>query len=97
MAENEGVIVELDTTMPRGSLAIRLRDAVQERWSAEVQSIGLCGSMAHGDDTESSDVNLVVITFRPRTGPKPARRIVDGIPVDMRVTTAEEGLARPGC
>jgi hypothetical protein len=92
MAENEGVIVELDTTMPRGLLAIRLRDAIQERWPAEVQSIGLCGSMAHGDDTESSDINLVVITYRPRTGPKPARRIVDGIPVDLRVTTAEEGL-----
>jgi hypothetical protein len=94
MAENEPVLVDLDTTMPRAALAIRLRDAVQERWPAEVQSVGLCGSMAHGDDTDSSDVNLVVVTYRPRTGPKPARRKVDGIPVDLRVTNAEEGLGQ---
>jgi predicted nucleotidyltransferase len=94
MPENEQVTVELDTTTPRGSLATRLCDAVQERWRAEVQAIGLCGSMAHGDDTDSSDVNLVVVTARPRTGPAPAMRKVDGIPVDLRVMTAEDGLGQ---
>ncbi|MBO3736163.1 nucleotidyltransferase domain-containing protein [Actinoplanes sp. NEAU-H7] len=94
MADNGGVIDELDASSPRGSLAIRLRDAVQERWSAEVQAIGLSGSMAHGDDTESSDVNVLVVTYRPRTGPRPALRKVDGIPVDLRVVTAEEGLGQ---
>ncbi|MEU4626268.1 nucleotidyltransferase domain-containing protein [Actinoplanes sp. NPDC023801] len=86
------MIAEPDTTTPRGSLAIRLRDALQERWSADIQSLALCGSMAHGDDTDSSDVNFVAVTFRPRTGPRPTRRKVDGIPVDLRVMCAEEGL-----
>ncbi|GIE27265.1 hypothetical protein Ait01nite_003100 [Actinoplanes italicus] len=94
MAENESVIAELDTTTPRGSLAIRLRDAVQERWAADIQAVALCGSMAHGDDTDSSDVNLVVVTYRPRTGPRPTRRRVDGIPVDLRVVSAEDGLVQ---
>jgi hypothetical protein len=94
MAENEGVIAELDTSTPRGALAVRLLDAVQERWSADIQAVALCGSMAHGDDTDSSDVNLVVVTYRPRTGPKPTRRKVDGIPVDLRVVCAEDGLVQ---
>ena len=66
------MIGELDTTSVRGALAIRLRDVIQHRWAAEVQAIGVRGSVAHGDDVDSSDVNLVVVTFRPRTGPKPA-------------------------
>ncbi|WP_092558310.1 nucleotidyltransferase domain-containing protein [Actinoplanes derwentensis] len=86
------MIDDLDATSPRGALAIRLREAVLDRWRAEVQAIGLFGSMAHGDDSDSSDVNLLVVTSRPRTGPKPARRMVDGIPVDLRVITAEQGL-----
>lgn len=88
------MIDDLDASSPRGSLAIRLREAVLDRWRPDVQAIGLCGSMAHGDDTDSSDINLVVVTFRPRTGPRPARRKVDGIPVDLRVITAEEGLGQ---
>ncbi|GLY04810.1 MULTISPECIES: nucleotidyltransferase domain-containing protein [Actinoplanes] len=88
------MIEELDTTTVRGSLAARLRDAVQKRWPADVQAIGLCGSMAHGDDNDGSDINLVVVTYRPKTGPKPALRKVDGIPVELRVTTGEEGLGQ---
>ena len=88
------VIDDLDATSPRGSLAIRLRDTVQQRWPAEVQAIGLCGSMAHGDDTDSSDVNVVVVTYRAKTGPKPTQRMVDGIPVDLRVVTGEDGLGQ---
>ena len=94
MAENEDVIAELDASSSRGSLAVRLCDAVRERWPAEVKAVGLCGSMAHGDDTDSSDVNLLVVTYRARTGPKPTQRKVDGIPVDLRVVTAEEGLGQ---
>ncbi|GAA4948210.1 nucleotidyltransferase domain-containing protein [Actinoplanes utahensis] len=88
------MIAELDASTPRGSLAIRLRDAILERWPAEVKAVGLCGSMAHGDDTDSSDVNVIVVTYRPKTGPKPTQRRVDGIPVDLRVVTAEEGLGQ---
>ncbi|MDR6325630.1 nucleotidyltransferase domain-containing protein [Actinoplanes couchii] len=88
------MIDDLDATSPRGALAIRLREAVLDRWRAEVLAIGLCGSMAHGDDSDSSDVNLVVVTSRARTGPKPVRRLVDGIPVDLRVFTAEDGMGQ---
>jgi hypothetical protein len=86
------VIHELDPTSVRGSLAIRLRDVVQHRWPAEVQAIGVRGSVAHGDDVDSSDLNLVVVTYRPKTGPKPTRRKVDGVPVELAVVTAEDGL-----
>jgi predicted nucleotidyltransferase len=90
------VIEGIDTTTPRGSLAIRLRDTIQQRWSADVQAIGVHGSVAHGDDADSSDVNLVVITYRPKTGPKPTLRKVDGVPVELQVMCAEEamGLSR---
>jgi predicted nucleotidyltransferase len=87
------VIDEIDTSSVRAALAGRLCDAIQHRWSAEVQAIGVRGSIAHGDDNESSDVNLVVVTYRPRTGPKPALRKVDGVPVELRVLAAEEALA----
>ena len=89
-----GVIDDLGTSTARGALAVRLRDVIQHRWSAEVLAIGLRGSVAHGDDTESSDVNLVVVTYRPKTGPKPTLRKVDGIAVDLRVVTSEDGLGQ---
>ncbi|BBH64305.1 hypothetical protein ACTI_09900 [Actinoplanes sp. OR16] len=88
------MIDELDTTSVRGSLAIRLRDAVQHRWPAEVQAVGVRGSVAHGDDVDSSDINMVVVTYRPKTGPKPTRRRVDGVPVSLAVITGEEGLGQ---
>ncbi|MFC7527096.1 nucleotidyltransferase domain-containing protein [Actinoplanes sp. GCM10030250] len=86
----------IDTTTARGSLAVRLRDVIQHRWAAEVQAIGVRGSVAHGDDSDASDVNLFVVTFRPKTGPKPTRRKVDGVPVELQVMYAGEamGLAR---
>ncbi|MBM2617661.1 nucleotidyltransferase domain-containing protein [Actinoplanes sp. LDG1-06] len=94
MPENERVQDEIDFTSPRGRLATRLSDVVGHRWPAEVQAIGVHGSLAHGDDHDSSDVNLVVLTYRPGHGPRPALRRVDGILVDLQVTTAEEGLRR---
>ncbi|WP_229069365.1 nucleotidyltransferase domain-containing protein [Actinoplanes sp. DH11] len=88
------VIGELDPSSVRGSLAIRLRDTVQQRWPAEVQAVGVRGSVAHGDDVAGSDINLIVVTYRPKTGPKPARRKVDGVPVDLAVITGEDGLGQ---
>ncbi|WP_250001691.1 nucleotidyltransferase domain-containing protein [Actinoplanes sp. M2I2] len=92
MLDNDGVQDEIDFTSPRGRLAVRLRDVIERRWPAEVQAIGVHGSLAHGDDHDGSDVNLTVITYRPGAGPRPALRKVDGILVDLRVVTAEEGL-----
>ena len=96
MTENGGVLEELDLSSPRGRLAIRLRDVIERRWPAEVRAIGVHGSLAHGDDHDSSDVNLVVVTYRPGAGPRTALRRVDGILVDLRVTTAEDALREAG-
>ncbi|HEU4346148.1 MAG TPA: nucleotidyltransferase domain-containing protein [Actinoplanes sp.] len=85
---------EIDVGNPRGYLAVRLRDVIQHRWPAEVRAIGVNGSLAHGDDTDSSDVNLVVVTYRPNAGPRPALCRVDGILVDLTVVGADEGLRR---
>ncbi len=95
MADNVCVTQdEIDVANPRGYLATRLRDVIQHRWSADVRAIGVHGSLAHGDDTDGSDINLVVVTYRPGAGPRPTLRRVDGILVDLTVITAEEGLRR---
>jgi hypothetical protein len=95
MPQNDTVTQdEIDVANPRGYLAVRLRDVIQHRWSAEVRAIGVHGSLAHGDDTDGSDVNLVVVTYRQNAGPRPALRKVDGILVELTVVTAEEGLRR---
>ena len=95
MADNVRVTQdEIDVANPRGYLATRLRDVIQHRWPAEVRAIGVHGSLAHGDDTDGSDVNLVVVTYRPNAGPRPTLRRVDGILVDLTVVTADEGLRR---
>ena len=85
--------MEIDVAGPRGYLAVRLRDVIQARWPADVRAIGVHGSLAHGDDTDGSDVNLLVVTYR-NAGPRPALRRVDGILVDLSVVGAEEGLHR---
>ncbi|GIF18513.1 putative nucleotidyltransferase [Actinoplanes tereljensis] len=84
---------EIDVS-PRGRLAVRLQDAIERRWSAEVQAIGVHGSLAHGDDREGSDVNVLVVTYREGAGPKPALRRVDGTLVDLEVITGDDGLRR---
>ncbi|GAA0550575.1 hypothetical protein GCM10010172_35840 [Paractinoplanes ferrugineus] len=85
---------EIDLHSPRGKLAARLRDVIERRWSAEVQAIGVHGSLAHGDDHDSSDVNVLVVTYRPGAGPRPALRRVDGVLVDLEVVAGDEGLRR---
>jgi predicted nucleotidyltransferase len=85
---------EIDVTSPRGQLAVRLRDVIERRWPAEVQAIGVHGSLAHGDDHDGSDVNLLVVTYRATAGPKPALRRVDGTLVDLEVLTGDEGIRR---
>jgi predicted nucleotidyltransferase len=94
MTENDGVLDEIDLTSPRGRLAERLRAAVEQRWPADVRAIGVHGSLAHGDDHDGSDVNLLVVTYRPNAGPRSALRKVDGTLVDLEVVTGEEGLRR---
>jgi hypothetical protein len=77
---------------PRWQLAERVTDAVRRRFSDQVLAIGAHGSLAHGDDAEDSPVDLVVVTFEPGTGPRPATRRIDGVIVDLGVISAEEYL-----
>ncbi|HYN96527.1 MAG TPA: nucleotidyltransferase domain-containing protein [Pilimelia sp.] len=77
---------------PRWTVADQIADAARRRYPAEVRAVGVYGSLAHGDDNDSSDVDLVVVTYRPQTGPRPGIRRVAGVLVDLSVVGAEEYL-----
>lgn len=94
MHNNGGVREEIDVTTPRGDLAARLSELILRRWSADVLAVGVHGSLAHGDDQDGSDVNLLVVTYRPDAGPRAALRKVDGTLVDLEVVAGDEGLRR---
>jgi hypothetical protein len=73
-------------------VAERVSDGLRERWGSDLQAIGLHGALAHGDDSDISDVEMVVVTRRPGTGPAPGTRRIDGVIVDVGVITADEYL-----
>jgi Nucleotidyltransferase domain len=77
---------------PRWAVAERVAEALRQRWPSQLQAIGVHGSLAHGDDTDASDVDLVAITKHPRTGPPAGSRRIDGIIVDLGVISADEYL-----
>ena len=77
---------------PRWVLAEEVTDAVRRRFSADIVAVGVHGALAHGDDIEDSDLNLVVVTDLPGTGPRPATRRVKGSIVDLGVICADEYL-----
>lgn len=79
-------------TNVRWQVAQRVADAVRDRYGNQVQAIAVHGSLAHGDDTDASDVDLVVITRSARTGPPPGSRRIDGVVVDLGVIHADEYL-----
>jgi Nucleotidyltransferase domain len=78
---------------PRWRVAEDVAAAVLRRYPDEVHAIGVHGSLAHGDDVEGSDVDLVVVTHRPGSGPQPTSRRVNGVIVDCGVISAAEYLA----
>jgi hypothetical protein len=87
---------------PRWVVAEQVADAARRRYPADILAIGVHGSLAHGDDNDASDVDLVVVTYRPApvasrsayatTGPRPSTRRVDGVIVDLGVVGADEYL-----
>jgi hypothetical protein len=77
---------------PRWGVAEELTAALRGRYGMHLQAIAVHGSLAHGDDTETSDVDLVVVTRAPRTGPPAGIRRIDGIIVDLGVTSADAYL-----
>lgn len=84
----------IDPGNPRWALVARLHETIMQRWPAEVRAVGVCGSLAHADDNDASDVNVFVVAYREGSGLRTARRRVDGILVDLRVATGEESLRR---
>jgi hypothetical protein len=77
---------------PRWAVASRVAEALRARWGLDLQAVGVFGSVAHGDDTESSDVDLVAVTRTLRRGPTPGTRRIDGVIVDLGVISADEYL-----
>src|SRR5919206_375821 len=59
---------------------------------AEIHAVGVHGSLAHGDDADGRDIDMVVVTFRPGAGLRPGARRIDGMLVDLGVISAEEYL-----
>jgi predicted nucleotidyltransferase len=94
-AEAQNGAVPPDDDLPdnaRWQLADRIAEALRARHSADILAIGVYGSMAHGDDTDSSDIDLLVVTYRRGAGPRPVLRRVDGILVDLSVAAADDHL-----
>jgi hypothetical protein len=77
---------------PGWVLAEEITDAVRRRFSAEVLAVGVHGALAHGDERGDTEVNLVVVTYAPGSGPHPATRRVAGRVAEMVVIGAEEYL-----
>jgi hypothetical protein len=73
-------------------VAYRVSDALRQRHGAVLVAIGLHGAVAHGDDTDVSDVEIVAVTRRVNIGPAPVTRRVEGVIVDLAVVAAEEYL-----
>jgi hypothetical protein len=73
-------------------VAERVSDRLRERWGMDLQAIGVHGALAHGDDTDVSDVEMVVVTRRANIGPAPGTRRIDGVIVDLGVISADEYL-----
>ena len=88
MLHNGGV-----SSNPRWDVAESVADAVLDRYPGDVHAIGVYGSLAHGDDTEGSDVDLVVVTYRAGPGPQPASRRISGVIVQCGVISVDEYLA----
>jgi len=77
---------------PRWAVAQRVSDGLRERYGVALQAVGVHGAVAHGDDTDTSDLEIVVVTRRASAGPAPVTRRVDGVIVDLAVITADEYL-----
>ncbi|WP_410813008.1 nucleotidyltransferase domain-containing protein [Micromonospora sp. 067-2] len=80
----------------RWAVAERVAGAARRRFPADVLAVAVHGPLAHGDDDGGGDseVGMLVVTYRPGTGPPPATRRVDGVLVDLTVAAAEDYLAQ---
>jgi predicted nucleotidyltransferase len=92
LVNNEPVSGSPYSDSARWRLAEEITATMRRRWPAEIHAVGVHGSLAHGDDADGSDIDLVVVTFRSGVGPRPGARRVDGTVVDLGVISADEYL-----
>lgn len=81
-----------DPNNPRWVIAHEVSEALARRYGSYLQAVGLHGAVAHGDDTDISDVEIIVVTRRATIGPAPVTRRIDGVIVDLSVIAADEYL-----
>ncbi|MEU5780753.1 nucleotidyltransferase domain-containing protein [Micromonospora lupini] len=93
-SERSGVGRGLDDR--RWTVAERVAEVIRRRFPADVLAIAVHGPLAHGDDDGGGDgeVGMLVVTYRPGTGPPPATRRVDGVLVDLTVAAADDYLGQ---
>jgi hypothetical protein len=77
---------------PRWAVAGRVDAAVRRRYPADVRSVGVHGSLAHGDDGEAGGVEMIVVTYRAGAGPRTVSRRVDDVLVRVLMTGADDLL-----
>lgn len=92
MTHNDCVSGNTQSGGPGWVLAEEITEAVRRRFSADVLAVGVHGPLAHGDHAGDTDVNLVVVTYTPASGPRPATRRVAGRVAEVVVIGAEEYL-----
>ena len=89
---------DMDVTNPQENpglqLAVEISGELRRRYPAEVMAIGAHGALAHGDEREGTDVNLIVITYRPDTGPPPSSKRIRGLLVNLLAVEAQTYLDR---
>ena len=92
LLDNGAVSANPSTDGARWALAEEVTSALRDRWPSEISAVGVYGSLAHGDDDHADEVDLVVLTQRPGTGPRPGTRRVRGTVVDIGVAAADDYL-----
>jgi hypothetical protein len=92
LADNDQVAGNPYLTSHRWQLAEQITTAMCQRWPADIRAIGVRGSLAHDDDANADDIDLLVVTYRPTDRPHPGTRRVEGAVVRLTVAAADEYL-----
>ncbi|HEX3731788.1 MAG TPA: hypothetical protein VHU91_02550 [Mycobacteriales bacterium] len=82
------------STHPQFTLAQEIAGSVCHRHPAEIMAVGGHGRLTHDDERDNTDLQLVVITYRPQQSVRSTAREIDRTLVEVEVVTAENYLAR---
>ncbi len=80
------------TEHSRAQLALHISDEICRRYPAEVMAVGASGSLAHKDEREGTDLSLLVVTYRPKTGPESMSRRLGETLVELTVVDSQTYL-----